>query len=455
MKTLLSKLSVLGILIAGLVFVLCPAPAGAAAPSKIKADNTRLYNSVTGQAFTPRGANYVRLAKDADGVVYHSTFEPGKYKLTAVRDFLNQLKLYKYNTVRVFIDPGSVNVNTAHGIGRGMGTYDTVYGPYMDNVASFVNEAAARGIYVLPSMDMFPQNTYYWVQVAGANADGFSNTNVAGRNSDYMSRTHVMAKAEYMKQFAQALISRVGANESAILAYQADNEVFYETSQAPFHQLSGSVRPVDGLVYDMSKPADRQQAADASMVVYSQLIKQKLLEASPNALMTMGFFTNLAVGKTSYNGLITSYCSTNCQPGIDYRVPGRPSALSAWGKADFLDIHIYPDTNPFSLTKTLNSIEETWFQKPYIIGEFGALKSVYSNNITTAANAMRDLQTATCNEGAKGWLFWTWDTTENLASQPLFFNMKDGQGRLNTSLSPIYRSNPCSASNTNIQYIRK
>jgi hypothetical protein len=69
-----------------------------------------------------------------------------------------------YNTVRVFVDPGSTNISNAHGIGRGQGqgAKEVVYGPYMDNVASFVSEAAQRGIYILPSLDYFPQNDYYY-----------------------------------------------------------------------------------------------------------------------------------------------------------------------------------------------------------------------------------------------------------------------------------------------------
>ena len=54
-----------------------------------------------------------------------------------------------------------------------------------------------------------------------------------------------------------------------ILAYQSDNEVFFEANQAPYDKLSGTVKPLNGLTYDMSDPAQRQQSADASLVEYS------------------------------------------------------------------------------------------------------------------------------------------------------------------------------------------
>ena len=60
-----------------------------------------------------------------------------------------------------------------------------------------------------------------------------------------------------------------------------------------------------------------------------------------------------------------------------------------------------------------------------VIGELGALKSVYGGDIVRAAYGMRDAQIATCRLGAQGWLYWTWDTHENLASQPLFFHLDE------------------------------
>jgi hypothetical protein len=73
----------------------------------------------------------------------------------------------------------------------------------------------------------------------------------------------------------------------------------------------------------------------------------------------------------------------------------------------------------------------------------GAIKSVYGNDITRAAYAMRDLQKATCAPGAQGWLFWTWDTKENLADQRLFFHLTDSRGAINGQLAPIVRPDPC------------
>ncbi len=109
-----------------------------------------------------------------------------------------------------------------------------------------------------------------------------------------------------------------------------------------------------------------------------------------------------------------TYCSSNCTPGVDYRVPGRPAQLSLYGAADFIDVHLYP-RGAGAVPDELSTIEISRFAKPYVIGELGAVKS-YFNNDVVAAYGMRDSQILMCRIGAKGWLFWTWDTYEDLAS---------------------------------------
>jgi hypothetical protein len=394
-----------------------------------------LYNAASGAAFVSRGTNYVRLATNAAGQVYHSTFEPGQYDRARVIAFLEQMKHDGYNTVRVFIDPGTNGGD--HGIGRGLGTYHKVYPPYMDNVADFVREAAARGIYTIPSLDMFPTNSYYW-ELAGRE-NGSSTPNMAGRNLSYLDKGRVAAKAEYMANFAAALIERLGAERStAILAYQSDNEVYFEANKAPYHRMSGTVTPLNGVTYDMSDTAQRQQSADASLVEYTRRVNSRLVAADPDALLTVGFFSYQAVGKTGADGF-SVHCDTNCSPNVDYRYPLRAGVLSYWGAVDILDLHMYAHHG----APVLNAHAMSSRRDPYIIGEFGALRSRYNNDVRGAAYAMRDMQREMCGLGAQGYLFWTWDTTERLASQELFFQMAEQHGAINGQLAPIVRPDPC------------
>jgi len=394
-----------------------------------------LYVSTTGAPFVARGANYARLAENAAGNVYHSTFEPGRYDRARVTAFLDQIRHDGYNTVRVFIDHGSGGGD--HGIGRGIGTHDKVYGPYMDNVAAFVLAAAARGVYTMPSLDGFPVNSYYWDMVGregGGNAQ-----NMDGQNLSYMERGRVLAKAEYMANFVIALAARIGAARyTAILAYESDNEAYFETNKAPFNKATGVVVPFNGVTYDMADPVQRQQAADASLAEYTIRLKRKLAAVDPNALLAMGFFSYQAVHKQGPDGFATR-CESNCEGGGKYWYPGRAGILSYWGAVDLLDVHMYENHG----APVLNALEMQHRKDPYIIGEFGAYKKYYNHDLTRAAYAMRDLQKEGCALGAKGYLYFTWDTTEPLASLDQFFHMTDNNGAINGVLAPIIRPDPC------------
>lgn len=437
-KLLIPGAAALIVMILGFVFFLSQAATSPLPLPKIKMSASGFTNSVTGRAFVPRGANYVRLASAPDGGTYHSTFEPGQYTSSSAQNIINNLKGSGYNTVRVFIDPGAFTT-PSHGISTAVGSTDPINAAYMSNVVDFVNRAAIAGIYTIPILDSIPANTFYY------NTAGSPQSSIQGNNVMYLDAKFVQAKEIYVKKFISALLTGLGnANSSSILAYETDNEVFFDASKAPFSTMSGTVTTVDGGTYDMSKTAQRQQAADANLVAYSTRMKQAITSVDPAGLFTLGFFTNNAVGKSGFNGF-TTYCSTQCKSGTDYRVPGRPGSVSTYAQIDFLDMHTYPSSTDYSLKTDLASSEYTQFKKPYILGEFGAVKTTYSNNITKAATAMKSLQTTSCSLNAKGWLFWTWDTntTTTLADQSRFYSLVDSKGAINGQLAPTARTDPC------------
>jgi hypothetical protein len=424
---------------AGLAAVAQTRPA-AVSPTldKILASATQLRDSVTGKPFTPRGADYVRLAQAPDGSVYHSTFEPGQYTPARAQAVLDGMRQSGYNAVRVFIDPGEFTT-PSHGLSTSVSSRTPLKAAYMKNLANFITRAAGDGIYTIPVLSGIPANLYYY-KIAGSPGG-----NIRGNNVLYLDPRFVKAKELYMQNFARDIVGLLGSqHESDILAYESDNEVYFDASQPPFGTMSGKLTSLNGITYDMSQPARRQQAADTNLVTYSDDMKHALRQGDSRALLMMGFFTSLAVGKTGFNGFLT-HCSANCKPGVDYRVPGRAAKVSASGRADILDIHLYQTSSSYSLRNDLNSIEYSSFARPYITGEFGVTKAAVNSNITDAAYAMKNLQTASCPLHAKGWLFWTWDTdlTTSLAQQGLFYSLADSRGAINGQLAPIVRPNPC------------
>lgn len=413
-----------------------------AAPAPGGSGHGSLVDTSTERPFVPRGNSYVRLAPASylPGAYYHSTFEPGQYDAARADAALADMHGNGYDVVRVFIDAGdprSVAAGEPHGLGRGTADLTDGYGPYYDNVADFVRRAAAHQIYVLPAMDAYPQSQYYWNIRGNYNPDQL---NVGGSNSQYLVRGEIEAKKAYLTNFVKELRSRLDASlMTTFLALEPDNEATWQADQKPFSSTSGTVTGSDGLVYDMSSSASRQQAADASMVEYANELVDAVHAVDPDMLVTMGMFTYRAVGR-SVDGFAT-HCASGCAGG-EWRYPGRPASLSTFSRLSFLDLHLYPQAGSYTVDSDLASSEWSLVRGTVIVGEYGAVKDVYHGDIVAAAYGMRDLQVTTCQDGFAGWLFWTFDTTDSPDQQGLF-TLQDTRGAINGVLAPIVRPDPC------------
>lgn len=431
-------------------------PAAAADPAPLPWITTsgtgpdrELVDSSTQRKFVPRGTNYVRLAKLREHEAWwHSTFEPGRYEAARADQALAAMRRDGYNVVRVFLDPGNEQhrqLGEPHGLG--LGPDDTSKGTpaYLDNVADFVRKAAAHRIYVLPILDYYPQNAHYW------GVRGHYDTtklNISGENVLWMVDGEIRAKQEFFTTFVAELRGRLGPKlMSTFLALQAQNEAFYTGDSRPFSAKSGTVTPANGTTYDLTVDADRQQAADASAVEFMRRIAATVREsAEPKLMVTVGMFTYQAVGKAGPNGF-QQFCSREaggvpCQDTVDYRYPFRLLSLAQWANLPFLDLHIYPFPSQFSLDDNLQSSEWAQVTGPVIVGEYGAFRDAFANDVVQAAYGMRDLQVDTCLRGFDGWLFWTYDTEES-ADQQRLFRLTEHNGAINGLQAPIVRPNPC------------
>ncbi|SEE28405.1 cellulase family glycosylhydrolase [Jiangella alba] len=403
-------------------------------------EHRQLVDTETGRPFIPRGYNYVRLAPQPwnPEEPYHSTFEPGQYDGERAGAALAEQSAAGYNTVRVFVDPGhgQDNLNgTPHGLGHGDDDTSTGNAEYLDNLADFVRRAAANGMYVLPSLDAFPQNAHYFDIVAQSAPP----ENVSGRNTNYMYEGFVAAKEAYLANFTTEMTDRLGPLMSTFLALQLDNEATFAADEAPFAQASGTFTAPDGTTYDMSVPEQRQAAADDTIVAYADAATAAAKEVDPDLMVTMGAFTNRAVGKPGYDGFATHCAGDACEG--DFRYPARVSTLTRESALDFFDIHTYP-TPQYTLEESLNSVEWPQVEGVVINGEFGAQRDRYGDDIGRAAEAMRAHQVESCAFELTGWLFWTWDTDEDDV-QRLFFRGNEDGGVIDRQLSPVNRPDPC------------
>jgi hypothetical protein len=417
-------------------------------PNRIRANGSVLYDSVTGTEFKPRGANYVRLATQPGGNAYHSVFEPGRYQPGEVEGMLASLQRDGYNTVRVFIDSGDADVG--HGLAAGA-VVNGLNQQYLDNVRDFVARAIPHHIYVLPTMDLFPVNQYYRGIVARTN--GGRDPVADGVNRYYMDRGHVVAKRAFMQAFTDAMSARLGPYRTGILAYQTDNEAFWDTSARPFDRLSGRFTVIDGPTREMSLFPERRKAAQESMRVYVNNAVAGVHGVDPDALVTIGFGTNFIFGRGGFDGF-RKYCqripdNDTCGSEKLYRHPGEPADIANNSAIDFVDVHIYPRYSGYSVATDLLSSEVQWAQKPFILGELGADSRSYPS-LGAAAVDMQRRQVESCGfgNGAKGWLFFTFDTdivNPGIEFMELFYSLQSPryQGTINGRLAPVVRPNPC------------
>lgn len=389
---------------------------------RVASDGTgEFYDTTTGQTFTPRGNNYVRLAMeprmDGGSDVEHSTFIPGAYDPVRTENALATMQASGYNVVRVFLSPFCV---PCLGNSQGPGLNPA----YIANLADFITRAKNHNVSVIIATDAPPDEGGYTTNV-------WQNPTVfAGENARYLTPEGVQSDQMFWHDFVKGLVN-AGAPTDDIFSYELRNELFFQSNVPPLSLTSGVVTTANGTSYDMSSAAAQQQMMQDGLVFWFNAQASAIKSLDPTALVASGFFDPQGpnpdrIGDTR---LIEPY------PAV---------GLSS---LDFADLHAYPGEG-----LTLPQIAQNYgfggySQKPVLMGESGAFRNVY-NVVSDAAQALQQWQVDSCPLGFKGWLTWTWDTDE----QPQIWTAIDVLGQINAALSPVNRPNPCTPYNTVTQF---
>ena len=386
----------------------------------------------------PRGLNYIRLngtqfAPPNTLPVYHSTFSPLHYNVSAAAAAADGAAAAGYNFVRVFIDPGTPQ--RSDGVNGPFTSTQPFSTSYIANVAEFVATFAARNIYTMITLpDKGPANAY-WAAAAGASPAWCEYP-----ACDIMAPGFVAAFAAFAAAFVATLEAEHALDPSALLALSLANEAFLLTSALPFSAADGLVRTADGGVYDMANATSRQACADGNAVFWASAAAAAVRAASPGVLVSVGLFTPQAVCKQGFTGILPI-------PGCaDERYPLRPAALAQAAPAalDFVDLHIYPYGHVvgsrtaaanWSLGADLDTAEWGKMDRaraPVLMAETGAFKDFYAS-AANAGDELAQLAHAACLLGFQGVGAWTWDTWEQSAR---IWTMLDGGGAIRDALAP-------------------
>lgn len=377
--------------------------------------NGEFYDRVNGDTFIPRGNNFIRVDQmesySGEMMYYHSTFNLNYYDPQAVDDSLRSMHEQGYNVVRVFLN-GNCKQNC---IGNEAGGLSEAY---MANVADFLNKAKAYEIYVLLTTDAEPATKYYIDLLDTTWSEDF-----APPNNYHLRGGGILVGKEFWQDFIDALLAQ-NAPIDAILAYELRNEAFFERNSPPLNHTSGTVSTANGKSYDMGSEEDRQRMLEENLVYWIDEIRAGILERDPTALVTVGFFVPQGPNPARQGDSRLSI-----------------TAPVIWNsKADFIDLHPYPDPGMTMKQYAENFGIQDMQEKPILMGEFGANRNIYRSS-SSAAKILVNWQIESCKYGFDGWLLWTWDIVDD----PYFHSALDDGGRISQALAPTNRPDPCLA----------
>jgi hypothetical protein len=380
-------------------------------PSAIAIERGAFVERATGEPFSPRGFNCIRLFPNRS----HNTFDPEHYDAETLEKVMQRWSNDGFNVVRVFIN--------AHA-----GVTGTIASPaqaglsaaYVANVADFLDRARGHRIAVMLCTESFPRVAPYAETLRRPDAT------LDEPNASYLAAGHIEAKAQFLQDLIRGLHAASPTCLGAIFSYDLQNEFCYHGGP-PFTLMLGTLAAANGRTYVL--PDQRQELADDGAIHFINRLVDAVHEVHPHALVSASVFTYAAVDRSGPGDFSVK------QAAWQNRIPFRPLAILN-SKADFLDLHFYA-ADAQAWQRDLASVEfdrvrhlATELGKPMIVGEFGAFKHAFPT-VEPAAAWMGKWAAMFAESGFAGWLHWTYDTHEQ---SDQIWHACDGQDAIYRSL---------------------
>jgi hypothetical protein len=234
------------------------------------------YDRSTGNTFTPRGNNYVRLGTLTDpngnNLLAHTTFNVGLYDSARVEAGLAGMQAAGYNIVTATLQGCCQNT-----IGDPTGGLSA---KYLANLVDFLQRAKAHSIAVVITGQWLP-NFGGFHEIMGPCYPEFNDINLQN-----LSSCGIKATATFFQDLVQGLIN-AKAPMDAIFAYELWDEYYYNVDQTPLSNTSGTVTAANGQTYDMSSTLSKQKMMDDGLVYFGDQIRAAIQDLDPTALVTI------------------------------------------------------------------------------------------------------------------------------------------------------------------------
>jgi Cellulase (glycosyl hydrolase family 5) len=368
----------------------------------------QLVDRRTGLPFVARGWNYVRLGAQmtpAGRIVYHSTFNLGRYEPARAERALRLMHTSGYDVVRVFLDAACFRACL---VDPQTGELSPAY---VSNVADFLRRAAAANVEVMLTIDYPPDRGRYGELLqaeAGSQTDGV--------NRFYLTPGGIRASAAFWSDLVSALARR-DAPLRDVVGYELLNEVTFANRRRPLTLRAGTFTSPAGRRYRLASTAERTRLLADGLVYWLDTVRRAIRDVDPTALVGVGFAQPLE------------------QRSIG---PSLVRAVLERSQADFVDVHAYSSLGlPWRVYAAQAGFAAS--RKPLLMGELGAFRATYPT-VADAEWALRSRIEESCGYGFSGWLAWSWDTRD----QPELWNATSAGGALERALAPAAWPSPCS-----------
>ncbi len=372
------------------------------------------YVVSTGETFTPRGFNYIKLDWQTTPLEEqhrgHSTFMVGAYDPGKMEEHLRKLAGDGYNTLRCFLSTECRDY--CLGDQEKGGLRDA----YMQNVVDFLRLARKYDLYIIFTVDVVPQTGGYLETIYETKPEEVDASSLA-----YMTEGGLEASRRFWTDLVTHLVD-AGAATDHILGYQLCNELYFDSNYPPFTLESGMLTTVNGKTYDLSSTTAKREMLEDNLIFWFDQIRTSIREVDPTALVTTGFFQPQEPNPTRIGDTRIIYT-------------GRFLREST---ADFVDLHAYP-----GVELTLDQYMENYdvpdiSAKPLIMGECGAPYSAFGS-AGEAAHSFMNWHAQSCEYGFDGWLIWTYGAW----LREEFWSGLDEEEIINRVLSPHIREDAC------------
>ena len=358
-------------------------------------EKTARFVKETGEEYTPNGFNWIRLVGD------HASFHPDYYDHDEAVYVCKLMKEWGSNVVRIFISGRFPEMLGVAGSADTNGLDEA----YMNNVVDFIKTAASYGIYVMPTLCGIPLNDYFDDMVGG---DVVENgvAKIEGNNKHLLTTNGINAKKEYIRLFLDFITKKDPTLLSAFFSLQLENEYLYLTAGAPMTLTEGTVTVANGKTYDMSDTEQVDAMKAESYIYWANELVDYVKSINPDILVSASYL---------YDTYPWGYAG----------IGEKGMVINTQTKVDFHDVHWYIGPNDYasiesSITKEFarfgwNEIQEDLKKRPWIVGEWGVNGGQHKGkDFNYVAQSMGDLREILYKLGFRGFVFWTFDTIEQV-----------------------------------------